>query len=128
VWQGLDQRGVDGQERIEKVRETYAVRLGHEAEETAIPVKAPRAASGEEFQDWFSVAEENFCANATSRIFVHDLDDVRTVPFGTYKFGDSVGQNTFDEATRREFFEFSHLSWESLCLGRLRHNDKTAGR
>jgi len=85
------------------------VRLGYEAEKAAVAVEAPGAAGSEEFEGWFSVAEEDFCANATSRIFVHDLDHVRTVPFGTYKFGHSVGQNTFDEATRCEFFEFSHL-------------------
>jgi hypothetical protein len=82
---------VDGQERIKKVCEPYPVRLGHEAEETAVAVKAPRAASGEEFQGWFSVAEEDFCANATIGGFVHDLDHVRTVPFGTYKISHSVG-------------------------------------
>jgi hypothetical protein len=96
VWQGFGERGVDGQERVKKVRKTYAIRLGHKAEEAAIPVKTPGAASGEEFEGWFSVAEEDFRAHATGGIFVHDLDHVRTVPFGTYEFGDSVGQNTFD--------------------------------
>jgi hypothetical protein len=100
---------MDGQEWIKKVREPYPVRLGYEAEEAPIAVKTPGAASGEKFEGWFSIAEEDFCANATRGIFIHDLDHIRTVPFGTYEFGDSVGQNTFDEATRCEFFEFSHL-------------------
>jgi len=100
---------VDCDKRIEQVGQPDAMRLGYEAEEAAVAVEAPGAASSKEFQGWFSVAEEDLSANVTSGIFVHHLDHVRTVPFGTYEFGDSVGQNTFDEATRGKFFEPSHL-------------------
>ena len=42
VRQRLDERGVDGEHRIEQMRETDAMRLGDEPEQRAVAVEAPR--------------------------------------------------------------------------------------
>ena len=41
VRQRLDERGVDGEHRVEQVREADALRLGDEPEERAVAVEAP---------------------------------------------------------------------------------------
>ena len=44
VRQRLDQRGVNGQDRIEEMRQADALRLGDQAEERAVAIEAPRPA------------------------------------------------------------------------------------
>ena len=50
VRQRLDQRGVDGQHRIEQVRQADAMRLGDEAEQRAVAVEAPGPALLHDFE------------------------------------------------------------------------------
>ena len=71
VRQRLDVGGVDGQQRVEEVRQADALRLGHQAEEGAVAVKAPGAALLDEFQARFVVPVEQhvgrLCRRASCR-------------------------------------------------------------
>jgi hypothetical protein len=49
--QRIDDRGMDGQHRVEQVRQTDALRLGHQAEECAIAIEAPRPTLLDQFSD-----------------------------------------------------------------------------
>ena len=50
VRQRLDERGVDGEHRIEQMREADALRLGDEPEQRAVAVEAPRPALLDDLQ------------------------------------------------------------------------------
>ena len=52
VRQRLDDRGVDGEQRIEEVGQVDALRLGDQAEQRAVAVEAPGAASFDRFPGW----------------------------------------------------------------------------
>ena len=58
VRQRLDERGVDGQHRIEEVRQADAVRLGDQPEQRAVAVEAPGPALLDDLEPGLVVAVE----------------------------------------------------------------------
>ena len=73
VRQRLDERGVDGEHRVEEVGEADAVRLGDEAEERAVAVEAPRPARLDDLEARLVVAVEELVRDAAGRVLVGQL-------------------------------------------------------
>ena len=70
VRQGLDVGGMDGQQRVKEVRQADALRLGHQAEEGAVAVKAPGAALLHQLQACFVFPVEQHVAGRAPRRLV----------------------------------------------------------
>ena len=62
VRQRLDERGVDGQQRVEEVGEADALGLGGEPEQRAVAVEAPRPAALDDLERRLAVAVEELAA------------------------------------------------------------------
>ena len=62
IWcgSGSTKRGVDGQHRVEEVRQADAVRLGDQAEQRAVAVEAPGPALLDDLEARLVVAVEQF--------------------------------------------------------------------
>ena len=67
VRQRLDDRILNGEHRIEKMRETDALGLGHEPEQSAIPVEAPRPPFLDDLQVGLAVAVDQLVAPSRVR-------------------------------------------------------------
>ena len=62
VRQRVDERGVDGQQRVEQVGEPDALGLGDQAEQRAVAIETPRPACRCDLQGRFAVAVEQLAA------------------------------------------------------------------
>ena len=60
VRQRVDHRRVDRQQRVEQVREADALRFGHQPEQRAVAVEAPRPPLGDDLEPGLVVAVEQF--------------------------------------------------------------------
>ena len=75
VQQRLDQRGVHREQRVEQMRKTDAPGLGHQTEERAIAVEAPRPAEPDDLQARFIVAVEQLVGERPARRLVGQLQN-----------------------------------------------------
>ena len=108
VRQRLDVGGMDGQQRVEEVGQADALRLGHQAEEGAVAVKAPGAALLDEFQARFVMAEEQLVGRLAGRRFVGKLQGFGAVPLHVDDRDEAVGQDATEGGIGLEIFEADH--------------------
>ena len=80
VRQRLDQRGVDGQHRIEQVGQADALGLGDQAEERAVAVEAPGPALLDDLQARLVVAVEQLVGHLAGRRLVGQLERLGAEP------------------------------------------------
>jgi hypothetical protein len=106
--QRVHQRGVDGQHRIELVRQADSVRLGDEPEENAIAVEAPGTALLDDLDARLVVAVEQLVGHSTGGGLVGELERLRTEPVGADDGHQAVGQDASDGRVRLEMFELTH--------------------
>ena len=74
VRQRVDHRGVDGQQRVEQVREADALGLGHEPEQRPVAVEAPRPPGGDDLQPVLGIAVEQLVGDRAERRLVGELE------------------------------------------------------
>ena len=70
----FDQRGVDGEQRVEEVGQPDALGLGDEAEHPPVAIEAPRTTGRYHFQGGFSVAVDQFVPQTPGGVLVGKLD------------------------------------------------------
>jgi hypothetical protein len=105
VRQRLDQRSVDGQDRVEQVRQANAVRFGDEAKQRAVAVEAPRPPLLEHLEPRFVVPVEDLLRDPPVRRAVDEGERVRAVPLHAHDGHRAVGQKAPDGGVRAEVFE-----------------------
>lgn len=105
VRQRFQERGVDGQERVEQGRQPNAVRLGDEPEQVGVAVEAPRPAGVQNFERGFVVAIQQLVAEPPPAVFVGQLDRGRSDPVDVDDGHRAVGQHAPDQHAAREVFE-----------------------
>ena len=93
VRQRLDQRGVDGEQRVEEVGQADAVGLGDEAEQGPVAVEAPRPAGDGDLEGRLAVAVEQFVPEPAGRVLIGQLDRRRAVPLDVDDGHEAVGQD-----------------------------------
>ena len=101
---------MDGQHRIEQVRETDAVRLRDEAEEAAVAVEAPRPPDLDHFDAWLVVAVEQLVGDFAVRGLIVQLEGFGAEPLRAHHRDQRVRQNAADGRVRQELFELGHCS------------------
>ena len=90
VGQRIHQRSVDGEERIEQVGELDAVGLGHETEEGAVAVEAPRPTLGDHFEARLAFAIDQLISQIPDGVLVCDLDRDDAQPLDVEHRGEAL--------------------------------------
>ena len=122
VRQGIDQGGVDRQQRVEQVGQADAVGLGDQAELGAVTVEAPGAALLDQVQPGFVTAVEQFVGHLAAGRLVGQFKSLRAKPLDADNGHQAVRQESADGGVRFEIFEDYHrlsLCWlATVCHGR----------
>ena len=108
VRQGVDERRVDGEERIEEVGEVDAVGLRDQPEESAVGVEAPGRAGRGDFERRLTVPVEELVPEPALGVLVRGLEDA-AVPLDAHDRNESVGQDALNRGAGLEVFETSHV-------------------
>ncbi len=108
VRQGLDQRGMHGDEGIEQVGEANTIGFRCEAEERSITSKTPWEARGHNFQVRYTVTVEQFTAKTTAGILVDEFYAGGAMAFDADNRGTAAGKQPFDYDTWHQFFQKCH--------------------
>ena len=93
VRQRVDQRRVDGQQRVEQVGQANPVGLGDETEQAAVAVEAPRAPGGDDLQPGLVVAVDEFVAKPALGGLVGQLQALGAEPLRIDDSDDRTGQD-----------------------------------
>ena len=109
VRQRVNQRGVDGQNRIEKVRQADAVRFGNQAEQSAISVKTPGPALFHKIKALFVISIEQLVRHLAGRCFVGKLKRLCAKPLHTDDRDQRVRKEPADRSVWLKVFESNHL-------------------
>jgi hypothetical protein len=97
---------VDGEHRVEEVREADAVGLGDEPEERPVPVEAPRPAGLDDFETRLVMPIEDFIGHTAVGTAIDEGQSIRTVPLDAHHSDQSVGQDATNTRLGLEIFEF----------------------
>ncbi len=114
VRQRVDHRGVDRQQRVEQVREADALGFGHEPEQGAVAVEAPRPPLGNDLEPVLVVAVEQLVGDRAARRLVRQLERLRAEPLHADDRHRAVGVDALDAAARPQVFE-SHRGNRNSC-------------
>ena len=106
VRQRLEQRGVHREQRVEEVRKADTPGLGHQAEERAVAVEAPRPAGPGDLQAGFVVAVEQFVGDCSARRFVGQLQRLGAEPLHVHHGDQRVREDAAQRGIGLEFFKF----------------------
>ena len=104
VRQRIDERRVDGQQRVKQVGEPDSVRFGQQAEQCAVAVEAPRPACLRDFERRLAVAIKQLVAETTGRVLVRDFDGDSAKPFNVEDRSQTLGQNATDRTATGNIF------------------------
>ena len=96
VRQRLDDRGMNGEHRVEQMREMDALGLGHEPEQSAVAVEAPRPPFFDDLQIGLAVAIEQLVADLAGRVLVGQFDSVGPEPLDADDGDDAARQHAAD--------------------------------
>ena len=118
VRQRVDDRGVDRQQRVEQMRKPDALRLGHEPEQGAVAVEAPRPPLGDDLEPVLVVAVEQLVGDRAGRCLVRQLDRLRAEPLHADDRHRAVGVDAPDSAARSQVFEL-HRGNRNSCSCRV---------
>lgn len=105
VRERVDQRGMDGEQRVEQMGKPYAVRLGHQAEGVPFSVEAPGAPGRDGFEPGLVVPIEQFIAEAAFGRLVGQFQAFRAEPLGADDRDDGVRQDAAHGGAGGQFFE-----------------------
>jgi hypothetical protein len=86
---------VDGEYRIEQVRQPYAVGFGDEAEKGTIAVKAPRLALLHDLYPWLIVPVQQLIRNFSCRCLICEFQCRRSKPLYVDDVNEAVREDTF---------------------------------
>jgi hypothetical protein len=111
VRQGHHQRGMNGEHRIEEVREADAVRLGDETEEMAVTVEAPWAPLLGDLESRLVVPVQQLAAELPARVFVGQLQGFRAEPLHADDRHQGIRKDATERGVGLEVFEVAH--WDS---------------
>ena len=96
---------MNGEDRIEKMREMDALGLGHEPEQRAIAVETPRPPFLDDLQIGLAVAVQQLVADPAGRVLVGEFDRVGSEPLDADDSDDARRQDAADGAIRFDIFE-----------------------
>lgn len=80
MWKRIDQGGMNGEDRIKKVRESNPLCFGHQSKKRTVPIKAPRPAESDDFKTGFIMAIKELVPNAARSVFVCEFERLRAEP------------------------------------------------
>jgi hypothetical protein len=109
VGQRLNQRSMDGENRIEEMRQSDAVRLGDEPKQLAIAVEAPWLPLLRHLEARFIGAVQDLVADPPGRVLVGELEGVVAVPLNVDDGDQRFGKNAAYSDVGLEVFEFHDL-------------------
>ena len=110
VRQRLDDRGVDGQHRVEEVREADALRLGDEPEQRAVAVEAPGPALLDDLEPRLVVAVEQLVGDLAGGRLVGELERLGAEPLHADDGHQRVRQDAAHGGVGLEVFELDHAT------------------
>ena len=110
VRQRLDERGVDGQHRIEEMREADALRLGDQPEERAVAIEAPGAALLDDLEARLVVAVEELVRDLAVGCLVGEFQGLGAVPLHAHDSHESVRQYALDGGIGLKVFQKAHVT------------------
>ena len=105
VRQRVDHRRVDCQQRVEQVREADALRFGHQPEQRAVAVEAPRPPLGNDLEPGLVVAVEQFVGDRAGLRLVGQLERFGAEPLHADDRDQAVGMHAADSATGLQVFK-----------------------
>ena len=110
VRQRLDDRGVDGQHRVEEMREADAMRLGDEPEQVPVAVEAPRPPLRHDLEPRLVVTIEQLVGDLAAGVLVGELERLRAEPLHADDSDQAIRQDALHRRIRLKVFEFAHKS------------------
>jgi hypothetical protein len=113
VRQRIDERSMDGQDWIEEVGQSDAMRFGDEAKQRAFAVEAPGAALFDHLEAGFIVAVENLVGDAASWIPIYESQRIGAVPLHANDRDGGIGENAADGCAGGQVFQ-SHVTQQSF--------------
>jgi len=108
VGEWLDQRGVDGQQGVEEVRQGDAVGLGQEPEHGPVAVKTPRPSLDGNFERRLPVAVKQLVPQGAGRRLVGQFHGDRSDPLHVDHCDEAVGKDAFHGSPAREILQACH--------------------
>ena len=108
VRQRLDERRVDGKQRIEEVGQPDAVGFGKQPEQRTVAIEAPGPARLGDFERRLTVAVEQFVAEPPGAVLVGDFDGNRPDPAHVADRDKAIRENAFHGRTACNRFECCH--------------------
>ena len=114
--QGLNERRVNGQDWVKKIRQSDAVGLRNEAQHRAIPIEAPRAPDRNNLDSRFTITVKEFAPQASGGVFVSQLNDGRSVPSDIDDCYEAVRQDSSYRCTSGQFFKACHCEKRMTML------------
>ena len=107
--QRLDDRRMNRQHRIEKMREANAMRLGDEPEQVAVAVEAPGAPLFNDLDARLVVAIEQLVRDLAFGVFVGEFEGLRAVPLRVDDGDQTIWQDALDRGIGSKVFELAHI-------------------
>ena len=99
---------MDGEHRIEQVRQADALRLGDEAEEFAVAVEAPGPALLDDLEPGFVVTIQQRVPDAARRILVGQFHRLGAEPLNGHDSGEGIRYDAADGGIRHKVFKLHH--------------------
>ena len=126
----LHQRGMHRQQRIEQMRKTDTMRLGHQPKERAVAVETPRAPLIDQGESGFVGAEEQLVGDSPIGIAVDQRDCIGAMPLNAHDRDRRIGKDAAEERSRLNVFESYHRVICACrgCLQRQRNRRALHGR
>ena len=103
--QGLDDAGVDGEERVEEVGELDAVSLADQTEEVAVGIEAPGGPFGRDLEPCFVRAVQQLVAGFALDVLEGQLDGAGAEPLDVDDLDGAIVADALDLGAAREVFE-----------------------
>ncbi len=108
VREGLDERCVNGQQRVEEMGQSNAVRLRDQTEQSAVAVEAPRPAVLDDRETWFVFAIEQDAGTGALGCLVIQRDDIGAIPLDAHDRREAVAYDAADGSVGQKVFEANH--------------------
>ena len=108
VRQRVHQRGVNGQDWVEEVRQSDAMCLRHQSKGAPVAVEAPGTPVFNHFEPWLIVPVDEFVAQSADGTLVGEFQRLGAKPLSADDRDQRIGKDAFDGRTNGEFFEFHH--------------------
>ena len=111
----IDHGGVDGQDRVEEVREPDAVRFRDQAEARTVAVEAPRPARRDNFEARLVVTVDQLVGDLPGGRLVGEFQRFRAEPLHADDRYRGIRENAADGGVGLEVFESGRDGWRFHC-------------